>query len=348
MYKYLKDESYYHELYDRLTIKECEEWVNSVNHISSRDKYKKAGSITGAFTEIGLYFKKGERYRNKSETIHKWMERDQDKDDRINNAIEPKGIRCLSCSHLMQVESKDLHTDINDKNDRVLFFFDCSNCNSRRAYWENGQEWEYKNPCPKCHANRTSVHNRKGNIITTAYNCPGCGQKETDTWDLDKREEVDPNFEANRRKYCISDKEGTDYISWTANLKEIAEWMKDHEENKEIYDAVAKIKKLTIVELQNHLNPAIKKAGYSKLDFDKPEAGRDLTVGFSLQDNKPGRQDRSSVYDLRRLLKKTLADTNWRLIADDINYKLGFLAGRLRGVEGEEALKALAEKMLKK
>jgi len=48
------------------------------------------------------------------------------------------------------------------------------------------------------------------------------------------------------------------------------------------------------------------------------------------------------------LTKKTLADTNWRLMSDGASYKLGFLSGRLKGVEGEDDLKKLAESNLKK
>ncbi len=54
-----------------------------------------------------------------------------------------------------------------------------------------------------------------------------------------------------------------------------------------------------------------------------------------------------SEYDLKRLLKKTLEDTNWRLMSDGVNYKLRFLSGRLRGVERGEGIKRLSETVLK-
>ncbi len=165
----------------------------------------------------------------------------------------------------------------------------------------------------------------------------------------EKQEEpIDPNFEANRTKYCLSAKEGEEYISWTANLKHFSDMIKDREENKEVFDAIARIKKLTIIEIQNLLNPVIEKAGYTKLEFGKPEITKDLSVEFSVQDNTSGRGEYESVHKLKKLINKTIEETNWRLMSDGISYKLGFLTGRLRGVEGEESLRKLVEKLEKK
>ncbi len=109
-------------------------------------------------------------------------------------------------------------------------------------------------------------------------------------------------------------------------------------------DVVAKIKTLPIADLQTTLSPIIQKAGYTNFVLGKPEFGRGVIVEFATQDAKVGRAEYESKQGLKKLLEQTLKQTNWRLMSDGISYRLGFLSGRLRGVEGEEELKNLVDK----
>lgn len=357
MYQYLKDEIYYNELYDKHTIEECRWWEkqkNAENAVSIKEKdlkktYVEKKNLMHFTIEFSLYFIKGERYREKFETIRGWMNRDRARDEHQKNAIEPRNIHCLGCSSIMNVELKDLHTELNEKNERVLFMFRCLKCQKARAYWEDGEEWgPSPNPCPKCKIGRleSSSVSRKDYFIMTVYSCSRCGHRETETFELGKKREelIDPNFESDRKKYCLSDKEGGEYISWTANLKQLTEMIKDHEENKNVYEAIENIKKLTIVELQNLLTPLIEENGFVKLELEKLEISRDLIISFSLQDSMPNRKEYDSVHELQRLVRKALESTNWRLMSGGISYRLGFLSGRLRGIEGNEALRDLLKK----
>lgn len=72
--------------------------------------------------------------------------------------------------------------------------------------------------------------------------------------------------------------------------------------------------------------------------------GRDVYVGFSCLDNKSDREDYDSRKTLKKLVDKALIDTNWRLMSDGISYRLGYLNGRVKAYEGEEALKELVMK----
>lgn len=227
--------------------------------------------------------------------------------------------------------------------------FECGKCHKRRAFWENGKEWEHKPKCIQCRSEVISEKTKEGDVITTRYSCSHCGHVEVDTMDLKKKEEeVDPNFEANRKKYCISELEGKEIIRESQEMKELVDSWKERDEKTELYEDMAKIQKLTIVELQSLLTPVIEKGGYTKLEFEKPTLEKDVILGFSLQDAKSGRVEYDSIHDLHKLLKMTLEPTNWRLMSDGASYRLGFLQGRLRGVEGEEKLKALLESEQKK
>jgi len=87
----------------------------------------------------------------------------------------------------------------------------------------------------------------------------------------------------------------------------------------------------------------LEKEGYSKLEFSKPEINRDVVVKFTVQDDKEDRQEYDSRSQLKKLLKQTLENTNWRLMSEGIYYKLGILTGRLRGYENDEDLLKLVE-----
>lgn len=339
--KYLRDEKYYDELYDRFTVEECRR---------AKEKSDTPG-LTGMVMAVALAFKKGERYANKSTTIREWMSRDRAKDEQLARAIEPSGKHCGRCRLGLALESKDLMSDENDR-ERVVFMLTCTSCKKPHAFWENGEAWQMRPyPCVKCSTAMTSTHRRTGNVITTTYSCSSCGHEESDTLDLNEKkpEELeDPNFEEDRKKYCMSEKDGQSYISGREHLKRATALMKDSEEHKEAYEAVRQIKTLSIVDLEHLLGPIVEQSGYTKFELGKPDTQRGLTIDFSLQDNMLGRSEYESVKPLRKLLQKSLSDTNWRLMSDGITYRLGLLTGRLRGYSGKDALLELAKKETQK
>ncbi len=355
-YKYLKGHSYYSNLYDRITIEECQRWENKEypKSLKETDEEAKLTKVKEEYfhkvvIRLAIYFLTADRAAKKSETIQEWMKRDQEKDERVANAEEPRGIRCLGCSSLLtNCISRDL-MDNHQGQEAVLFMFECGKCHKRRAFWENGKEWEHKPKCIQCRSEVVSENTREGDIITTRYSCSHCGNVEVDTMDLNKKEEeVDPHFEANRKKYCISELEGKEIIRESQEMKELVDSWRERDEKKELYEDIAKIQKLTLVELQTLVTPVIEKAGYTKLEFEKPTLEKDVILGFSLQDAQSGRVEYDSVHNLQKLLKKTLEPTNWRLMSEGVSYRLGFLQGRLKGVEGEEKLKQLLETERKK
>lgn len=352
MSEYLKNESYYSECYDRMTIEECERWENkekvSIENPGTEEEIKKQKEIivNNFAVAFGLRFVKGERYLQKEVTLRRWMERDRAKDEKLENAIEPKGIRCINCrSSAMTCISRDLMTDSKNE-ESVLFMFQCGRCGKKRAYWENGTEWNPRpNPCPKCRTEMNAERSREGNVIETVLSCPACSHKEADIMDFGvKKDAVDPDFETKRKKYCLSEEEGKEYASAKITMEQVSDFMKkwkEKEENKDLYDAIGNIKKLTVSELGKLLKPIVEKAGYSKLEFEKPDKQKDVILGFGLQDDKLDRNERESSHELKKIIEKTLEGTNWRLMSDGVNYRLGFLTGRLRGTEGEDNLKSM-------
>ena len=99
-----------------------------------------------------------------------------------------------------------------------------------------------------------------------------------------------------------------------------------------------KIKKITVLKLEKMLKKTLENEKYINLQFDKPEIDIQVIVPFTVQEANTRRQEYDSKNQLRKLIKKTLEKTNWRLMSEGISYRLGYLNGRLKGYETEEDL----------
>ncbi|MFH1235635.1 MAG: hypothetical protein V1685_01710, partial [Parcubacteria group bacterium] len=212
---YFKDESYYADLYDHGTVEQCRWWVaQKVEEQLAAKLLASEGKQTKYVLDI-LYIRKGERFRQKAETVREWVDRDRTKDERVANAAQPIDIRCLHCGLTMPCVDRDLWTRPGFSEERVLFTFMCSHCKKGRGIWEDGGEWAFPpSLCPRCQTPMTLMDKRAGNVVTTTATCPKCHHTESSTLDLGKKyeEPVDPHFEEDRKKYCMSKEEGYDYI----------------------------------------------------------------------------------------------------------------------------------------
>lgn len=117
----------------------------------------------------------------------------------------------------------------------------------------------------------------------------------------------------------------------------------EKDKNRQLYDEVAKIKKLSIADIEKLLVPILERAGYKNLQFLKPDFGRGIKVEFTAQESKAGRHEYNSRMELQKLIKQSLLSTNWKLMSEGISYHLGFLQGRLIGIEDEDDLKELVK-----
>lgn len=349
MEKYFNSKQYYEDLYDRQTVDSCRgieiRYDESIkDRIGKKMTEKDQANLVAH--RMMIYFETGERYLQKEDTIKKWMDRDRAKDELLENATPPNNIYCNKCGEAMSVELKTLHSRGLEDKDRVLFIFRCPiKCQKGRGMFDNGEEWIVKPElCDKCGVELTKKDERKGEKITTYYNCPECGFKKIEELDLsikEDKEKVDKFYNRDRARFCLSEKAGQKYYDSKIGMEQMKKTVDDIEErdkNKEVYKKASNLKKLTIVELEKLLISILKKENYIKFELGKPEMGKDVFIDFSTRDEKTGREEYDSKASLKKIIKKKLEDTNWRLMSDGINYRLGFLSGRLRGYEREEDL----------
>lgn len=363
MSQHLKPDSYYEDLYDLHTIEECLDWYWKMKDGFTKDRKKKFAKYTDEkFNEeinkcinLLLYNIKGERYKNKSKSIKEWIEKDRFIQEKYDSAIPPPGILCKKCHSSTKITSKDLHGSF-EPDSKVLFMFECLKCKKRQALYEDGSEWEYEKPkCPKCKSPlKCTIKKPSKDILIFIESCTKCSYSQKDITDFEKsrkereaKEARDKNLlETHRKDFVLDDKAGQEYIEYTEAM-EVASVVREEERQKyesPVYQRSLQLKKTTITELEKLLTQSLDKAKFTKLSLDKPEIGQYVIVPFTVRDSDSSRSDRVSSFDLEKVIKGTLEDTNWRLVSNSVIYRLGFLEGRLKGYEQQEDMLKLAGK----
>lgn len=152
-------------------------------------------------------------------------------------------------------------------------------------------------------------------------------------------------MEKYRAKFCLSSKEGEDYLDGVRRLEALSELIKKAEFKKTDpdYQKVKDINHLSVVQLEKLISEVLTKDRYIKLALEKPIIDRHVIIPFTVQDADDSRKDSDSERHLKRILKKTLEGTNWRLMSEGVSYRLGYLSGRLKGFEHEDDLLAMVK-----
>lgn len=357
---HLKDRQIYEDRYDSTTVFRAridmklflsfrDKWLEKMPE-NEENKYRNSWHLNHLYM-ITVGSKLVDRYNDRESAIAAMMADDEARDVRMSAARLNAEPYCEHCGKtgLRITDKMFMHRDGKDDED-VLFMLRCPRCEKNTAVWEDSSLWERRHTkCPNCQSVMEEKSNRRAEVITTTYTCPKCSHMYEDKLDLKREEEPeDPDYDEDRRIYCLQDetirKEHQDAKYRLDDLIRLGKEMKEKQDNADIYDAVAAIKKPKIAELIPLLQPVLEKAGYIEFSLDRPEMGKDVFVGFNCLDTKSDRNDYDSTKTLEKLVKKTLADTNWRLMSDGIRYRLGYLSGRIRAYEREEDLKQLVTK----
>ena len=355
---YLKDEQYYSDLYDLTTIKDClwtiDYWKKSYKENVDTEKLKKVSKkekLRGFYfiLNLDLHVRKVSRFKNRQMRINEWMEADRLRDEKLESTSIPNNITCPSCGLPMQLQDKHLDIGINKQPDRVEFFFACFKCKQSRIIYNTGEE-HIRQPrlCTKCRTEVVESASRKGDVITWIYKCPSCKFIEKETDDFGERqkkreleEQQDKELLAKHRKeFCLSEAEGQRLVLETDLMMSQMKALEEHQQQQADpdYQKAIKLKKLKIVEVEKLLSKILEKQKYIKLILEKPEMDRFVIVPFSVQEADSSRKEYESVNNLKKLTKKALEGTNWRLMTDGPHYRLGYISGRLKGYEREEDL----------
>jgi C4-type Zn-finger protein len=352
METHLRSKQYYEDSYDRITIAGCrqrEAFFLGSAASEDDDAYTKlkAGTMQVAW-EIEQIYLTLDWYNKRESTINEWMHKDKARDMMLAVAHPPRNVFCSTCAERMNEDSRTIW-DRGSK-EQVLFFMRCiAGHMPMKGVFEDGVELVIEDKlCPKCNAvlNSSRLPSKKG-VIKTKISCSACNFEEVDEFALSSDEPVeDPSYEADRLRFCLTGenlKKAQDEVFRMEQMSRLVQGWKHKEVHKAEYDAVSKLEKLTIPQVKERISTVIEGKGYLNLVFEKPSIERYVSLEFSVEEMQT-ENERMSTSNLHKLLKKSLSQTNWRVMTDGINYRLGLLTGRIRAYESKEDLLKLVAK----
>jgi hypothetical protein len=352
MYIHLKEREHYEESYDKWTVDRCRHFASYDPDLTDEDLAKEKltseqveamktvkGLWSNVIREMTTFSYAAERYNGKEAYISQQIREDREKDERLARIRQPTSIRCREClatTGLKLISTDEWHSSA--KVEQLLFMYECSHCNTRTAYFDNGEQY-YPEPtlCPECRRDESTFSRKKTkNKLTIVYTCSYCSH----TWDevLDftpKKEGHDPNYLTDRKLYCYSDKvrrQAADIIR-TGPLLKSSTNPKEHIKREKVKADLDAIDKLTIAQVSRLLTVNLAKDGYTDMT-------KQVMVPFTVMDNED-RQENKSRQGLYKLISELLNDANWRLVRTSLTYRLGYLSGRLKAYETDADLIAL-------
>lgn len=330
--RYQKSDSCYNDFYDRMTVERCRRHEKSFLNTEISEEKTKGYSrqemeiCKNAVKRMSMYFIKGEEYERKEKVITGWIKRDKEKDERIEKVEPIKVISCLKCGTKMHCTMKDLHE--RGELELTLLFYECHDCLSRRAFFEDGDEYRPRQKvCSNCGEEVETESTRKGDLLLMVHRCLNCGTTENEEMDFShKKELIDKNFVRDRRKYCMTNDEGFEYLECISRLNSVNDIFEEGGGG----DEKIEVKELKILQVEKIISKVIKKEGYQKFKLGEPEMGKYVAVGFTVYDENPKRCEYDSRMLLKKIINNSIQGSNWKLMSDGISCRVGILSGRLR------------------
>jgi len=320
-FQYLHPKEHYEDRCDVGTIKECLQTLDMVNGIGEKmklePKFQKYPETEqernmGLFRGRMLFLIQAQRYQHRASTITEWFEADRAKQEKQDTTPAPK-VNCPDCNTSMTVDDSRHLVRWDDKPLRVLFTFNCPQCKKRQGVYDDSEIYVSKpDYCPECKEELEVTNKRRAKVITTLYTCKHCGYSKKDVLDLDrsdgdheqwreeqaKKEMEDKQLlEKYRAKFCLSEKEGEEYVE-TLEAMEVAQEVKEEvlaEMDTPAHEKLLAVNKISITDLEALVNKALLDSGFTRLSFGNPDMDRHVLVPFTLQETKTKRRDRESI-----------------------------------------------------
>lgn len=335
MEKFLKDRSYYENLYERKMIQKQKSYHEKFN--------KSTDNLEKWVLKFAWLLYKMSDYAHRDETINKWMEQDRKSDEFYEKAQAPRDIvRCRICNSIMDIEDKDFCHWYNWKPYRVLFLYMCSKCNKWRWFYNNWEEFETKKEyCDKCWwiINYTAKFN--WDLLIKKYSCKSCWNKYTKEEDFSvKKFEEDPITENDIKMYWYNEKEAWEmkhaYDS-IDKLKAIMDEINQKESQKDYTEKLNNLNKYNLFQLEEFLNKSLEKTEFKNFKvINKEQVKTYLKCEFEVYFTWSFWE--KTIKSLDKLLNDLLSNTNWKISKNTIDEKLWILTWNIYGYDRKEDL----------
>ena len=245
-----------------------------------------------------------------------------------------KNITCFKCGCLMNKITSPNPSFKKNNSINHLHYYECPNGHiPRRVFYSNGKEKKFlKKKCPYCNNELDAKIHEFNKRLELKDKCTYCSYEQKEIFEI-------KNMDFIEFKELI-DIESSDFVKLKEailNIKHLDEDIDNILKLEKILDSkkefdtynTEQIKVIKVPHLKKLLKKPIKKLGYTKFFMNSPNTTPFITIQFSLQDPKD-RTEHESKKELKKIINKTLLYTNWRLMSQDILYKLGVLSGKLR------------------
>lgn len=350
MTKFLKDRSYYENLYDNWMIEDCIRLKSTWIEMWKQEKYKDLNLWKRV--EWLIIIRKSDWYEEREEKIDKMMRDDEKRDELLENSIPFENKHCRNCNWLLEYEFKEFYSWNLNVADRILFFYKCTDCWKRQWIYSDWEEIVSKPKlCNKCNEIINHKARFEWDILIEEFNCNDCWNEYIEKSDFSVKKEIKRKItEKERLKYWYNKKESDDYIESFSRLDDIHKTIMEQKEKdikKDLYEKAKKLNKLNIVWLQKLLNKEFENTKFSEFKVNSnKQVKRWLEIEFNLFFDWDFWEN--PQLELNKLFDKILINTNWKAIKDSIYEKLGSISGRLIGYDNEDDLVELIEKRDKK
>lgn len=175
---------------------------------------------------------------------------------------------------------------------------------------------------------KTGRRNSKKDFIFT-YTCSDCLYKWEDRI-KNRKKDVDPNYEIDRARFCLTEKELYEYRRQKSGLERAWEIVNEDKKEKQPISGdtnIPEIKHLDFSGLKKLLERTIKTSKYTDLEISNPTIQKNLIVNITALSTSADKEEFQSF------IQATLGGTNWKLVEKSIVTKLGIIQCKLEGIE---------------
>lgn len=341
MEKFEKDRSYYENLYERRIIR---------NQKFYHEKFKKTNDENEKRAlNLLWYFTKMNDYKNREETIEKWILKDRKKDELLKNAMPPHNIiRCKICNLIMELEDKEFCDWYDWKADRVLFIYRCNACRKWRAFYNTWEEFESKNEyCNKCWDIINYTAKFDWDILIKNYKCDTCWNNYISKEDFSSSYmEEDPITEKDVKMYWYNEKEAKEMIEAEIlinNLKTIMNGIDERKEEENYLKEISKLDKYNLYQLEELINKILEETEFINFKIINKEPVKTyIKCEFEVYFKWNFWENTSKIFD--KLIEKLLENSNWKLQKNKTHEKLWVLNWVLFWYDNDKDLIELIKK----
>lgn len=351
--KYLHEELYYQDLYDRKVVRECRAIEKKYN--SRPVQHIRKIRLTDNLTEWMLAREIAVLWYRRQDTIFQWMLDDKIKEDFMRIASIPNS-PCEKCWKKMKVEIKSFKDWYGVSPNRVIFILRCTACNILKGVYDNDEDFILETKvCPKCSSLCNSICLEESDGVYVFLDlCEDCWHEDKQRVELNTSNEdvLEEEFETDKKRFCIPfDQAKRSYDGFVMLYEQIDRVFQSGTERKKkqpLYDRLAGVKRMDISKVEKYLKEWLIKHSFNDFRFSKPDISKGIKVYFTVVNSGEDDSRYNIIKSFRYHLTNLLDNTNWFIMSERLECRLWIIRWKLRWIDNDSELLEEIEKKMRK